>query len=498
MTLPTVEGFARLADPVITAMREALVRGGFHPEVIDRIDGIAEGAAGHVRLPLVRGRLHRSSETSMRLALLLTFGGALARREVEGWFGPEPVAALLEAGIFAQQGTQVRCPFRVVPFESLWVLADDILDQPDSVMPPGPTTQLIVRIMPERCAGSVLDFGCGPGGMALVAAARGAERAVGTDINARAITMAVFNARLNWLPAEFRTGDGFEPVEGERFDLIVAQPPFIMLPDDVDEIRFLHGGPRGDAVLLKLLRGTAAALTPRGEALVLSDIALREDEEVGRYLSDKLGATGLDVLVLHLAGLPPETHALVYALHGSIDAGPEYVKEVQKYFAHLERQSIRSFRHALIVARRAAPDARELTLTPLPVREILALTPAVRERLHAGVSGSRLPDAGLLDRRVRVAPHAEWLSIRNAPEGDQREHRVRFGAGWPALEQIVTDEGLMLASLLERSSNVAEAIDRYAEICEATPAEVRAPLLSYIRQSLLGGMLVVEENGHGS
>jgi len=187
---------------------------------------------------------------------------------------------------------------------------------------------------------------------------------------------------------------------------------------------------------------------------------------------------------------------VLYAKHGTQETGPEYVKDVQRYLQHRERQGIRALRQLLLAGRRAPPDARELTITPLPARELSAATPAVRERLWSSVWGAKAPDADLLRRRVRVAPNAEWMSIRDAPEGDQREHRVRFGPAWPAQEQIVTDEGLMLSSLLERSPDVATAIAGYAELCEATPAEVRAPLLAYIRQSLLGGMLVFEENGH--
>ena len=495
MTLPSVEGFTRLTDSAVAALHEGLVRGGFTADVIDQVDHIATGASGQVRLPLVRGRLHQRNEPGMRLALLLTYGGAIERSEVDGLFGAEAVGALLDAGVFVPHGGKVRCPFRVVPAESIWVLADDILDQLDSVMPPGPTTQVLTRLMGESNPGSVLDVGCGPGSMALAAARSGAARAVGVDINARAITMARFNARLNRLPAEFRTGDLLEPVRGERFDLIVAQPPFIMRPAEVTEVTFLHGGPRGDAIVFRLLHGLAEALTPKGEALVLSDVGLKQDEDLGQYLAGQIGACGLDALVLHLAGLPPESHALIYAKHGSAETGPEYLKEVQRYFSHLESLGIQQFRHALFVASRAAPDAREVVFTPLPVRDFAPCSAGVRTRLRECVAGSSLPDADLLRSRVRVAPGAEWMSIRGAPEGEQREHRVRFDPTWPALEQIVTDEGLMLASLLQRSDTVAEAIAGYAELCESTPAEVRTPLLAYIRQSLLGLMLVIEENG---
>jgi release factor glutamine methyltransferase len=83
---------------------------------------------------------------------------------------------------------------------------------------------LLADLVPEQ-AGDVLDVGCGAGTLALVAASRGARRAVGVDLSERAIELARFNARLNGVAAEFRAGDLLAPVRGEAFDLVVSQPP---------------------------------------------------------------------------------------------------------------------------------------------------------------------------------------------------------------------------------------------------------------------------------
>jgi hypothetical protein len=74
---------------------------------------------------------------------------------------------------------------------------------------------------------------------------------------------------------------------------------------------------------------------------------------------------------------------------------------------------------------------------------------------------------------------------------------VRFGSAWPALEQIVTDEGVVLASLLESSPTLEDAIRGYADRCDATPDEVRTPVIEYIRAGLRTGMLVLEGDDGG-
>jgi release factor glutamine methyltransferase len=74
----------------------------------------------------------------------------------------------------------------------------------------------------------VLDMGTGSG-VCAVFAARYARRVVAVDINAAAVRCAGINARLNQLEhrIEVRHGDLFAPVSGERFDLVVFNPPFV-------------------------------------------------------------------------------------------------------------------------------------------------------------------------------------------------------------------------------------------------------------------------------
>ena len=72
----------------------------------------------------------------------------------------------------------------------------------------------------------------GPGcGIQALLAAKHSERVVATDVNPRALAFAAFNAALNGIDKiEFRLGDGFAPVEGESFDLIVSNPPYVISP----------------------------------------------------------------------------------------------------------------------------------------------------------------------------------------------------------------------------------------------------------------------------
>jgi release factor glutamine methyltransferase len=116
------------------------------------------------------------------------------------------------------------------------------------------------------CNWEVLDMGTGSGVCAVFAALH-ARRVVAVDINPAAVRCAAINTLLNGLDhkIEVRHGDLFEPVHGERFDLVLFNPPFI------------RGKPRDDRdsawrstdVAERFAAGLGAHLKPGGTALVL-------------------------------------------------------------------------------------------------------------------------------------------------------------------------------------------------------------------------------------
>jgi HemK-related putative methylase len=112
----------------------------------------------------------------------------------------------------------------------------------------------------------VLDLGTGSGVCALFAA-RHARRVVAVDINPGAVRCATVNALLNHLDSriELRQGDLFAPVAGERFDLVLFNPPFLVgAPKDASEAAW-----RSSDAPQRFAAGLAAHLKPGGAALVL-------------------------------------------------------------------------------------------------------------------------------------------------------------------------------------------------------------------------------------
>jgi release factor glutamine methyltransferase len=158
---------------------------------------------------------------------------------------------------------------------------------------------------PPRPGARALDMGTGSGAAALLAARRG-WRVTAVDLNPEAVKCARINALWNGLDGslDVRQGDLFAPVAGERFDLIVFNPPFFRgEPRGLFDLAW-----RGTDVLERFAAGLPAALAPGGRALVL----LSTDGDAAGMLRTLL-ANGLSVAVAARRDLGNEVMTLYSA-----------------------------------------------------------------------------------------------------------------------------------------------------------------------------------------
>ena len=96
----------------------------------------------------------------------------------------------------------------------------------DHVLGIGGASIIIGRAVIREPVASALDLGTGCGIQALHMDSH-CERIVATDTNPRALALAAATARLCGMSWDLRAGSLFEPVAGERFDMIVSNPPFV-------------------------------------------------------------------------------------------------------------------------------------------------------------------------------------------------------------------------------------------------------------------------------
>lgn len=219
---------AARAGEAISAATDALEAAGIETPRLDA-EVLLAGLAGTGRADLVA-----RPDTELEPAVSRAFSEAVRRR-----LRHEPVAYILG-----------RKGFRHIELE---------VDR--RVLVPRPETEMLVEFALEMKPASVLEIGTGSGAVALaVADELPYTRVTATDTSSDALSVARFNRERLDLTARVDLVSGSLPPEGGRFDLILANLPYVpdgeALPPDVARFEpadALYGGPDGTAVIADVL-----------------------------------------------------------------------------------------------------------------------------------------------------------------------------------------------------------------------------------------------------
>jgi len=145
------------------------------------------------------------------------------------------IELFLKSGMVSAENGNLISHYRISPFNEFPILSDHAVSgagplHTNTILWPNPTTRLCADLSIRTPVGRTLDLGTGNGCLALAASTH-SHTVIATDLNPRAKEFCEFNAALNGITnIEYREGSAFEPVRGERFDLILANPPFFVTP----------------------------------------------------------------------------------------------------------------------------------------------------------------------------------------------------------------------------------------------------------------------------
>jgi len=335
----------------------------------------------------------------------------------------------------------VRAAVDLRPYESdrQWWVASDLGESvtghrlaEDHVLGIGGASLTLASITMRRPVGRVLDLGTGCGIQALHAATH-AESVVATDISQRALACAAFNAALNEVALDLRLGSMLEPVEGEQFDLVVSNPPFVITPPGAPSFEYRDGGMAGDGIVGSLVSNVGSVLAPGGVAQMLGNWEIRDgwSDRIEEWIA--ASPVPLDAWVIQRDLLDAAEYAETWLRDAGVvpERGrAEFDAAYEAYLADFDRRGVKGIGFGMVLLRRAvgAPTLRRLEEFegPLPT----PMGPHLLAAMDAHDWLEATNDAELLDARLTAAPDVTRETYGRALAADPEHILIRRGGSF--------------------------------------------------------------------
>jgi cyclopropane fatty-acyl-phospholipid synthase-like methyltransferase len=410
------------------------------------------------------------------------------REFIPSWF----TDLALSCGLLQQEGEFLVPEVMVFPVEGFLVVADltSRMEASDAaiVLWPNPTSRLLSRFTVRRPSRATLDLGTGTGIQSLVAASH-SEQVVGTDLNERAIRFAKFTAALNGLEnIEFLTGDGYEPVAGRKFDLIVSNPPFFITP--TDQYLFCNNPMDLDQMCRNFVRQAPNYLNEGGYFQCLCEWAELKDQPWQERVSEWMENSGCDAWILK----GNTEDAAEYAQHRIADTShsPEQDAELfASYMAYYRERKVVAIHDGIIAMRRRSGQnwilIEETSVAPAePFGDSVLRTFEARDFLQN--SGS---DEQILAVKPRLSPHCRLEQVfKPSDQGWQSATvNLRLAKGIPFSVGL---QGLVAEFLggCTGTRSVGDLIQALAREATAPVEQVRAECIAIVRRLIERGFLL--------
>nr|WP_222131849.1 methyltransferase [Pseudonocardia sp. C8] len=388
---------------------DALTRGEPEPAARASRDGGELGTL--VRLFLLDGVEPEPAVTAALGDLDPLLEGRILRRT------PDGIRAALDVRPYGESGDDGG------PGADWWLVSD--LDSPASrqdrehVTGVGGASLSLAAATVRRPVGSLLDLGTGCGVQALHAS-RHAQHVVATDVLPRALALARLSCGLSGVEVDLREGPWFDPVDGERFDQIVSNPPFVPGPPRVDYV-YRDSGRAGDAALAALLGELPGVLNPGGIAQLLGSWLHVRGEDWPDRVRAWLPA-GVDAWVLQREVVDPALHVGTWQRDAGLDVtSPTAREQASAWLDWMDRERVEGVGFGFLLLRRSGDIDTEPTVV------VEDLPGELGEGLCREMTGwldridwlrAHARDDDLLDATLRLAPEAVLESVSGpGPDG---------------------------------------------------------------------------------
>ncbi len=413
-----------------------------------------------------------------------------------------PLAGAIALGLVHRAGGSVRAALDVRPYGSAedapgtawWVVSDlgtglDGVNRPlpaDHVLGVGGASVTLAQLIPRHPVGRAFDLGTGSGVQALHLATHAAT-VVASDLSARALRLAALTAGLSDVDLDLRQGSLYDPVDGERFDLVVSNPPFVVSPGAVEpRYTYRDAGLPGDEVCRRLARGAPAVLTEDGMVVMLANWLHRDGESWPERVGSWLPAD-LDAWVVQRDLEDPAAYVSTWLRDSGDPGAPGYLAAYDAWLGALEADRVTAVGFGWVVLRRTAgrpgvrleewPHAVEHPLGPYVLAQL--------ERQRALATGT---EADLLGSALTLAPGV--VQDQHGEPGAEDPHTIVLRQQH-ALRRArsVGTELAAAAGACDGTLPLHAVLDAVATVLGGDPAQTRARLLPQITALVADGLL---------
>lgn len=306
----------------------------------------------------------------------------------------------------------------------------DLVPGPDHVLGVGAASLSLLSATPLSPVESVLDLGTGSGVQAL-AQADVAERVVATDIHQRALDLAAANLAANGVEnIELRQGAWFDPVAGERFDRIVANPPFVVGLPQVGHV-YRDSGLSLDGATELVVGEACNHLASDGTACILGAWVHTLDEPWQSRVASWVPAAGISAWVLQRDVVDPGMYVSTWLKDESLDPrSREAIERTEAWLSHFDEHQVHAIGFGWVFLRDIGDAPSEVTAEELRQPFSDPLGPEVEEYFL----------------------RAEWLRSRNTDDVLDAAYLVRPGVAVEEISLADSSAGIGFASEVTRVS----------------------------------------------
>lgn len=490
MTLTALQADAQ----VWPRLRDRLRTAGYtEAQIVEQLGGVEQPKREAANLPRLLHRTRGGSPLEVLLRLFL-FDVPVAREAAVAALTPVPLELLAEAGILSLSDGFVRANVAITPVDG-FLVAVDLPSHfvsggaSEAVVGISNSSRLLADATVRRPVRRALDLGTGNGFQALHAATHSKE-VLALDVNSRAALFTRINALLNDLPNIMPlVGDGYAPVAGQQFDLIVGNLPFVVSPGQ----RFVYRDSTlgRDEFARRIFADTPALLAEGGFGHFLASWVHFADQDGDERLAAVFDGSGCDVWVAVTDIQSPDEYAEKWISNTELSDDETLVATFDEWLSYYEREGITRISTGLIGMRRDTSKPNWFRIEQAPPREspVGSFGESVAELYARNDLSLSFSDEELLAAPLRVSEHLQLTQHSLWRDGEWHPESFLLRLNEPLLQRGTIDATTL--ALLTRCDGrpLGQSIAALAEALRVPVSRIAPQVLPLARQWLQLGFL---------